>query len=74
MGIADSLIRVSVGIEDCGDLIGDFTQALAMARTLGRGLSRAPHRHHKPRKLLPQRPQSPLQIARAPALVVAFEG
>ncbi len=28
MGIADSLIRVSVGIEDCGDLIGDFTQAL----------------------------------------------
>ncbi|MEP6656893.1 MAG: cystathionine gamma-synthase family protein [Betaproteobacteria bacterium] len=29
MGIADSLIRVSVGIEDCADLIGDFAQALA---------------------------------------------
>ena len=29
MGIADSLIRVSVGIEDCDDLIGDFRQALA---------------------------------------------
>ncbi len=28
MGIADSLIRVSVGIEDCDDLIGDFTRAL----------------------------------------------
>ena len=28
MGIADSLIRVSVGIEDCADLIGDFAQAL----------------------------------------------
>ena len=28
MGIADSLIRVSVGIEDCNDLIGDFEQAL----------------------------------------------
>lgn len=28
MGIADSLIRLSVGIEDCDDLIADFTQAL----------------------------------------------
>jgi len=31
MGIADSLIRLSVGIEDLDDLIGDFTQALAQA-------------------------------------------
>jgi len=29
MGIADSLIRVSVGIEDCDDLVADFEQALA---------------------------------------------
>ena len=29
MGIADSLIRISVGIEDGDDLIGDFRQALA---------------------------------------------
>lgn len=29
MGIADSLIRVSVGIEDRDDLIADFTQAFA---------------------------------------------
>ena len=29
MGIAESLIRVSTGIEDIGDLIGDFDQALA---------------------------------------------
>ena len=29
MGIADSLIRISVGIEDCDDLIADFAQALA---------------------------------------------
>ena len=29
MGIADSLIRVSVGIEDRADVIGDFAQALA---------------------------------------------
>ncbi len=29
MGIADSLIRVSVGIEDTADLIADFRQALA---------------------------------------------
>jgi O-acetylhomoserine (thiol)-lyase len=29
MGIADSLVRVSVGIEDLDDLIGDFRQALA---------------------------------------------
>ncbi len=28
MGIADSLIRVSVGIEDVDDLIADFAQAL----------------------------------------------
>ena len=29
MGIADSLIRLSVGIEDIEDIIGDFRQALA---------------------------------------------
>ena len=29
MGIADSLIRLSVGIEDSEDLLADFTQALA---------------------------------------------
>ena len=29
MGIADSLIRISVGIEDADDLVGDFEQALA---------------------------------------------
>jgi O-acetylhomoserine (thiol)-lyase len=29
MGIADSLIRVSVGIEDREDLLADFAQALA---------------------------------------------
>ncbi len=29
MGIADGLIRVSVGIEDGDDLVGDFAQALA---------------------------------------------
>ena len=29
MGIADSLIRISTGIEDGADLIGDFRQALA---------------------------------------------
>jgi O-acetylhomoserine (thiol)-lyase len=28
MGIANSLIRLSVGIEDCADLIADFSQAL----------------------------------------------
>ena len=28
MGIADSLIRVSVGIEDRADIIADFIQAL----------------------------------------------
>jgi O-acetylhomoserine (thiol)-lyase len=28
MGIADSLIRISVGIEDRDDLLGDFLQAL----------------------------------------------
>ena len=28
MGIADSLIRVSVGIEDEADLVADFEQAL----------------------------------------------
>ena len=31
MGIADSLVRVSVGIEDRDDLIADFAQALATA-------------------------------------------
>ncbi len=29
MGIADSLVRVSVGIEDTADLLGDFEAALA---------------------------------------------
>jgi O-acetylhomoserine (thiol)-lyase len=29
MGIADSLIRVSVGIEECDDLVADFAAALA---------------------------------------------
>lgn len=29
MGIAESLVRVSVGIEDTEDLLGDFTQALS---------------------------------------------
>ena len=29
MGIADSLIRISVGIEDRDDLISDFAQALS---------------------------------------------
>jgi cystathionine gamma-lyase len=28
LGISDSLVRLSVGIEDAGDLIGDLTQAL----------------------------------------------
>jgi O-acetylhomoserine (thiol)-lyase len=28
MGIAETLIRMSVGIEDRDDLIGDFAQAL----------------------------------------------
>lgn len=28
MGIAESLIRVSIGIEDCEDLVNDFVQAL----------------------------------------------
>jgi len=28
MGIADGLIRLSVGIEDIADLIDDFTRAL----------------------------------------------
>ena len=31
MGIADSLVRVSVGIEDQADLVADFAQALATA-------------------------------------------
>ncbi|MGH8647809.1 MAG: cystathionine gamma-synthase family protein [Burkholderiales bacterium] len=31
MGIADSLIRLSIGIEDLEDLIGDFKQALEQA-------------------------------------------
>jgi O-acetylhomoserine (thiol)-lyase len=32
MGIADSLIRLSVGIEDCDDLIADFAQAFGAPR------------------------------------------
>ena len=31
IGIADGLIRLSVGIEDCDDLIADLDQALAAA-------------------------------------------
>jgi O-acetylhomoserine (thiol)-lyase len=31
MGIVDSLIRLSIGIEDLDDLIGDFKQALEQA-------------------------------------------
>jgi O-acetylhomoserine (thiol)-lyase len=31
MGIEDSLIRVSVGIEDGADLVADFEQALSRA-------------------------------------------
>ena len=31
MGIAESLVRLSIGIEDIDDLIGDFQQALAQA-------------------------------------------
>lgn len=34
MGIADNLIRVSVGIENTDDLIEDFTQALMACRTI----------------------------------------
>ena len=29
LGIADNLVRISIGIEDAGDLIVDFEQALA---------------------------------------------
>ena len=29
MGINDNMIRLSVGIEDIDDIIGDFEQALA---------------------------------------------
>lgn len=29
LGISDSLIRVSVGLEDAADLIGDFKSALS---------------------------------------------
>ena len=29
MGIQDSLVRFSIGIEEAGDLIADFDQALA---------------------------------------------
>lgn len=29
MGIADSMVRFSIGIEDCDDLLADFAQALA---------------------------------------------
>ncbi len=49
MGIADSLIRVSVGIEDRDDLIGDFAQALALAShsTEDRGTG-ARHSRHPP--------------------------
>jgi methionine-gamma-lyase len=29
LGITDNLVRISIGIEDAGDLIADFDQALA---------------------------------------------
>jgi len=29
LGIEDGLVRLSIGIEDCGDLIADLEQALA---------------------------------------------
>jgi cystathionine beta-lyase/cystathionine gamma-synthase len=32
MGLTDSLVRLSCGIEDAGDLIGDLEQALAVSR------------------------------------------
>ncbi len=35
LGISDTLIRVSVGIEDCNDLIGDLDQALRAAVKAG---------------------------------------
>ena len=28
LGISDNLVRISIGIEDAGDLIADFEQAL----------------------------------------------
>jgi len=31
LGIDDGLVRLSVGVEDCDDLINDLTQALAGA-------------------------------------------
>jgi len=31
LGIADGLIRISVGIEDVGDLIADLDRALSLA-------------------------------------------
>jgi O-acetylhomoserine (thiol)-lyase len=37
MGIADSLIRVSVGIEDEADLIADFARALEACKSSGSG-------------------------------------
>src|SRR4029078_2705879 len=46
MGIADSLIRRSVGIEDCDDLIADFQQALACSpRSGAAGSASRPPRH-----------------------------
>jgi O-acetylhomoserine (thiol)-lyase len=33
MGIADGLIRLSVGIEDIADLVDDFSRALAAVAT-----------------------------------------
>ncbi len=32
MGIAESLIRISTGIEDCEGLVGDFRQALGYGK------------------------------------------
>jgi methionine-gamma-lyase len=29
LGISDNLVRISIGVEDAGDLIADFEQALA---------------------------------------------
>jgi O-acetylhomoserine (thiol)-lyase len=45
MGIADSLIRLSIGIEDPGDLIADFETALTVEP------AKASRRNHPPRAM-----------------------
>lgn len=34
LGIDDALVRLSIGIESCGDLIADLEQALAQSQSL----------------------------------------